>query len=266
MPRFRYLLPLLSLAALLALAAPAQAKPSARDARAATAEARAAVAASLDAARSGDVVGAAERIAVARKLQARAARLARRAGTDRKPAKRAMLLKSAASGVDDAFDSYAALIAQAPPELQPYLLEALTQLEDLRAELLARLTAFVDTLPADVREQILAAITAFQSDGDLQALVGALSGGELVTAVQAGLQQLVTDLTAAIGGQLGELGQLAELLPPDALAQLQTAMTQIQEQLESALAQLAALLAPPSSGGGAPGVPGIPGVLVGICE
>ena len=262
----KLLAPLVAIAALMLLAVPAQAKPSPKNARHAAGKARTAVAAAVDAAQTGDVTGAADRIAAAGKLQAKAVRIARRAGSGRKVATKAKLLRGAAASVDEAFGSYAELIAQAPPELQPYLLEALESLEALRAQLLAELTGYLETLPEDVRNQILAAITAFQDDGDLQALIEALSGGELAAAVQTGLQGLVAQLTATMGEHLGELGNLEELLPPGALEQLQAAMGQLQTQLEEALAQLSEILGEgglPTGGGGSLPPEGLPG---NVCE
>lgn len=267
--KLRTLVPVLAATTLLLAAAPAQAQPSAKDARKAAQKADRAVGASVDAVRGGNFASAAERIATARRLQAKAARLARRAAAGRKPARRARLLSDAAVGVDNAFDSYAELIAQAPPELQPYLLEALSRLEALRAELVAELTGFVETLPADVREQVLAAITAFQADGDLQALIAALGSEQLAAAVKAGLQELIAELTATVGTQLGELGGLEELLPPGALEQLEAAIAEIESHLEAALGHLAEVL----GGTGAlpeppeiPALPTDPGALCGQLE
>lgn len=265
----RFLLPLFALGALMLLAAPAQAKPSAKDARKAAHKAHAAVNASVDAVRSGDIAGATERIATARRLQARAARLARRAGSGGEPARQARLLRAAAAGVDNAFDTYAELIAQAPPELQPYLLEALAQLEDLRAQLVAELTGFIDTLPADVRGQVLAAIAAFTADGDLEALIAALTSEQLVAAVQTGLQALVAELAATIGAQLGELGGLEELLPPGALEQLKAAVAEVEAHLERALNMLAEILGQIGGPGSPPELPELPtdpGALCGQLE
>lgn len=255
------LLPLLaSIGALLLFAAPAEAKPTGKDARAAVTKARQAVAASLAATGSGEA-GAAELIGAASRLQAKAARLALRVGAVSDPARGARLIRSAAAGVDHAFGCFAELIAQAPPELQPYLLEALSRLEATRSELIAELTGFVESLPADLREQILAAIATFQDDGDLKALIAALSGGELLAPVQAGLQELVAQLTTTLGAQIGQLGELGELLPPGAVEHLQAMLAQIEQHLERALERLTAILAPPSGGSAPPVV--IPG---GLCE
>lgn len=261
MKRMKILPPLIGIGASLLIAGPADAKPSGKDARVAAKQARVAVGASVEAVRAGDISAAIDDIAVARRLQAKAARLAQRAGAGRSSVKLAALLSNAARSVDDAFDRYAELIAQAPPELQPYLLEALTRFEELRAELVAELTGFIETLPADVREQVLAAIAAFQQDGDLEALIAALTGGELVTAVQTGLQELIAEMTTTIGAQITELGQLGELLPPGAAEQLQQMLAQVEAQLQEALEQLTAILTPPG-GGSVPPID-VPG---GICE
>jgi hypothetical protein len=179
--KFLVLIPAVAVA--LVLAAPAAAAPSAKDARAAGAKANRAVVASLQSARAGRTDEAIADVARARTLQARAARVARRAGAGRSPATRAKLLRGAATGVDDAFDSYAELLPEVPPELQPYLAAALEQFGALRTELVTQLTSFVETLPPDVREQVLAAIAAFSSDGDLEALIAALSDPNVSDAV-----------------------------------------------------------------------------------
>lgn len=260
--KLRTLVPVLAATTLLLAAAPTQAQPSAKDARKAAQKADRAVGASVDAVRGGHFASAAERIATAGRLQAKAARLARRAGAGRRPARRARLLSDAAVGVDNAFDSYAELIAQAPPELQPYLLEALSRLEALRAELVTELTAFIDALPADVREQVLAAIAAFQADGDLQALIAALGSEQVAAAVQAGLEELIAELTATIGAQLGELGGLEELLPPGAVEQLEAAIAAIEVHLEEAMSRLAEVL---GGTGALPPIPVLPTDPEAIC-
>jgi hypothetical protein len=255
----KFLVVIATTAATVLIAAPAQAAPTAKDARAAGAKAMHALAGSLAAARSGRTDDAIAGISRARHLQARAARIARRAGAGRSPATRAKLLRGAATGVDDAFDSYAELLPEVPPELQPYVAAALEQFGALRTELVTQLTSFVETLPPDVREQVLAAIAAFSSDGDLEALIAALSDPNVSAAVQAQIQELVTSLTASLSEQVTSFEGLEALLPPGALAQLQVAMTQIQSQLESALAQLAEILSPQ----GTPELPGLPPDLCG---
>jgi hypothetical protein len=247
------LVPLAAALATLLLAGPAQAAPSARDAHAAGAKAKRALGASVAAARSGQP-DAAAKIARAARLQAKAARVARRAGAHRSATGKARLLRGAAGGVDNAFDSYAALLPEVPPELQEPLAEVLAQLGELRTQLVTELTGFVEDLPPDVREQVLAAIAAFQSDGDLQALIAALTDPAVSAAVQAQLQELITELTGTLQEQLGNLEGLEELLPPGALEQLQTISAQLQTQLEGILGQLTVILTPPA--GDPPEVPG----------
>lgn len=247
--------------ATLILASPAQAAPTAKDARTAGAKAKRAVTSSLAAARAGRSDDAIAGIARARHLQARAARIARRAGARKGPATRAKLLRGAASGVDDAFDSYAEVLAQMPPKLQPYVVGALEQLQGLRTELVAELTGFIDTLPPDVREQVLAAIASFQADGDFDALLAALTDPNVTVAVQAQLEQLIAQLTTTLQEQITSFEGLEELLPPAAAEQLQAAMAQIQSQLETVLANLASILSP--EGPGAP--PELPELSGDLC-
>lgn len=252
------LVPALAAAAALAFAAPAQAAPSLKDARMANVKAKRALAGSVAAARAGRA-DAAAKVVEASRLQARAARISRRAGADRSPSARARVLRRSAAGVDGAFDSYAELLPAVPPELQPALAEALAKLSELRAGLITEMTAFVEELPPDVRERVLAAIAAFQADGDLEALIAALTDPAVTEAVQAQLQELIASLTGMLEEQLGSLGELAELLPPGSLEQLQVAMTQLQAQLESALGLLGEIFGP----GELPGLPELPTELCG---
>jgi hypothetical protein len=239
-------------ASLLLIAGPAQAAPSPRDAHAAGAKAKRALGASLAAARAGQP-DASAKVARAAQLQRKAARVARRAGAHRSVTGRARLLRGAAGGVDDAFDSYAELLPEVPPELQEQLAAVLAQLGELRTQLVTELTGFVEDLPPDVREQVLAAIAAFQSDGDLQALIAALTDPAVSAAVQAQLEELVTQLTGSLQEQLGNFTGLEQLLPPGALEQLESISAQLQSQLEEVLGQLSVILTPPA---GDPGVPG----------
>ena len=106
---------------------------------------------------------------------------------------------------------------------------------------------------------MLAAIAALQSDGDLEALIAALTDPAVTEAVQAQLQELVAGLTGMLEEQLGSFESLEELLPPGALESLQATMAQLQGQLESALGMLGEIFGP----GEAPGLPELPPELCG---
>jgi hypothetical protein len=258
----KFVVPVVAAVAALLLTAPAGAAPSLKDARHANVKAKRAVAASVIAARSstGD---AAAKVARARRLQARAARISRRAGAHRSAAAKARLLRGAAAGVDGAFDSYAELLPEVPPELQPVIAEALAQLGELRGQLVTEITGFIDDLPPDVRDRVLAAIAAFQSDGDLEALLQALTDPAVTAGVQAQLQELITNLTGMLQEQIGSFEGLEELLPPGALEQLQEVATQLQSQLESVLGMLGEIFGDP---GQVPELPGDPTALCGQLE
>lgn len=212
-------------AATLALAAPAAAAPSAKDAKAAIAKAHRAIDVSFSAARSAGP-HAADRLAEAAHLQARAGRIARRAGSDRGAQTAARLLRLAAGSADAGFDGYADLLASVPPELQPAVLDALEQFGEMRTHLLEGITDLVDLLPADAQERALAAITAFTADGDAQALISALADPELVASLQAQLESLITDITGLTHDEIFNLADVTALLPPDLCAQINAMLEQ----------------------------------------
>lgn len=256
----RRLLPLAALAAALLLAAPAQASPSPKDARAAADRAELAVERSLSAATTGSSESAIGSLAKAQRLQARAVRISRRAAAVREPAPGARLLRATTAGVDDGFDSFAELLPDVPAELQPHVLAALERFEGMRAELIAELTGLVEALPPGVRDQVLSAIAAFTTDGDIESLIAALSDPAIGAAIQEQLGAFIAELTATLGEQIAGLEGLAELFPPGALEELEAAMAQLQVQLEEAFAVLTGIL-----GEGAPGLPELPPLPGALC-
>ena len=246
----RALLPILVLTASLAFAASAVAAPSGKDVHRATAAARAANTAAVDAARAGAPdADAAIRRAVRR--DARAARLADRVAARRGSAGSARILRSTTAGIDGGIDGLAPVLNDVPPELQEAITAALVQLHGLRDELIGELTDLVDTLPPDLREQVLAAIARFESDGDLEALVDALGDPDVVNSVRERLEALLADVTESIGDQLGDL---EELLPPGALDQLEESIDRISEHLDDVMAMLEEIFG--SDPGDPPELPG----------
>ncbi|KAA0273697.1 MAG: hypothetical protein EDQ89_04065, partial [Acidobacteria bacterium] len=136
---------------------------------------------------------------------------------------------------------------------QEEIAAALERLHGLRAELIAELTGLVDSLPPDVRDQVLAAISRFEADGDLDALVDALGDPDVIAAVRERLGELVGEVTDSICEHLDEL---EELLPPGALDELEAAFDRVAEHLDEVLDRLAEIL-----GDGPAGPPALPGDL-----
>jgi hypothetical protein len=213
-------------AATLAVAAPAVAAPSAKDAKAAVARAHRAIDVSFSAARSNGP-HAADRVAEAERLQARASRLARRVGSDRGAQTAARLLRLAAGSADAGFDGYADLLAAVPPELQPVILDALERFGELRTDLLADITEVADLLPPSAREQALAAITAFAGDGDVEALIATLTDPDFVATLQAQLEALIGDLTGLSPDEMFDPPDLTEILPPDLCTQISAMLEEL---------------------------------------
>jgi len=225
----------LVLAVSLVLAGAAEAAPSGKDSRAATAAARQANAVAVEAARAGQS-GADEALRSAVRLDRRAARLAARVAATRGDAGGARLIRVAAGGVDDGIDGLSEILGAVPPELQVEIAAALEKLHALRDELVGKLTVLVDELPVEVRDRVLAAIARFQSDGDLEALVHALGDPDVVAAVRARIEALITATTDSIETHLGEL---RDLFPPGVLDDL---MAQIRSDLDEVMARLGELL------------------------
>lgn len=239
----------LALAAALAFAGTAEAAPSGKDSRAATAAARAANAMAVDAARAGEP-GAGEALRSAVRLDRRASRVAARVVAARGGSGGARLMRAAAGGVDDGIDGLSEVLATVPPELQVEIAAALEKLHALRDELVGKLTVLVDELPTAARDKVLAAIARFQSDGDLEALVGALGDPDVVVAVRERLEALLGEVTDSIRSHLGEL---EEVLPPGALDELQAAFDRVAAHLDEVMEQLAEILG--EGPGGPPALP-----------
>lgn len=223
-------------------ASAAGAGPDSADVKAAVGVAKGALDRSLKAAGESRRGLAAAEAAEFLRLERRAARKAGKVLTGRGTEPGARSLRRVAGLADLGVDSYADLLGSVPPALQARLIEVLQQLTDLRAALVEDVTAVVDQLPADVAERITAALAAFYADGDVQALVDALSDPEITAAIQASLLDLIDSVTATLQGELGDLGDLTALLPPDVAAQLEDLLAGVQAQLAGVFAQLEDIL------------------------
>lgn len=221
--------------AMTGLVSQAQAAPSFKDARAARHVADRSLATTLQNVRRGNVDVAKAGVRKTDRLEAKAARISRRAGPRRSAAARSRQLRSAADGVDRGFDGYADLLADAPPSLQGSLIEGLGDLGDLRDQLIGQLSGLLDDLSAGQQTQILDAITAFESDGDIDALLAALADPDLSAAIQAQLEELLGSLSADLQGQIDDLGGL---LPAGGLDDLDAFIDQISGTLDDILGGL----------------------------
>jgi hypothetical protein len=242
---------LVTAALAMSFAAHAEAAPSLKDARAATHAADRSLAATVRAAHAGKVGAASAGVARTGRLEAKAARIARRASAHRSPSARSRHLRRAAAGVDRGFDGFAGLLADSPAPLQESLIDELGDLGDLRDQLVGQLTGLLDDLPADQRAEVLGAIAAFENDGDIDALLDALDDPALSSALQVELEELLSSLSADLQDQLDLLGDLGDLLPAVDADEIAELIDELGGNLDDILGGLGGLI-----GDGDGGLPG----------
>jgi hypothetical protein len=216
--------------AMAASTASAEAAPKGVDVHRAVKAADASLAGTAQWVHDGDYGAAAVQIARTRTLEARAVRLAHRVADRSDAAGAAKQLHRAAGAVDRGFNAYAALLPVAPPELQGALVDALTEFDGMRSALAGQLTSLVNVLPPEVREQVTAAIEAFQKSGDLKALIAAVGDPEIAAAIRAHLGELVDQVVAMLQAKL-DSPEAADL-PPEVVEQIQDIIALIQANRE----------------------------------
>jgi hypothetical protein len=180
------------------------------------------------AANGGDRAGFDAASRANRRLTVKAAREARGVG-DR--SRRARLMRRVAAASDSAVDEYAALIALVPPSLQLPVVDGLADAAQIRDRLTDMLLQMAEGLAEPARSQVVDAIARFQSDGEIGALFEALSSGEVLDGVKALIQEQIEALGAHLDGVLSQLEELTGILPPHAGEALDGAIAMIQSHL-----------------------------------
>jgi hypothetical protein len=234
--------------ALAATAATANAAPKGADVRSAVGAADAYLAQSLHSVHEGRLDQAARQINDTQALEIRAARVARRAAARSGPVKAARHLRRAAGALDRSFSAYADLLPNAPLELQIPLLGALAQLDGVRGQVNSQLTGLVEVLPPEVREKVLGAIAAFQTTGDLPALIAAISDPETAAAIRAHLGELIDQVVATLQARIDSPPPGVEL-SPELVEQVQLVIVLIQANREAIIEAIDEVL---TSGGELP--------------
>jgi hypothetical protein len=235
-------------AAVMAPAAATEAAPRGADVHRAVLSADASLAKSVQSVQGGYLDAAAEQIGETQALELRAARIAANVASRSNAVTAAKQLRRAAGSLDRGFVAYAGLLPSAPPELQAPLLDALTRLDGVRGQVNSQLTALVDILPPEVREKVLGAIAAFQTTGDLPALIAAIGDPATAAAIRAHLGDLIDQVVATLQARIDSPPPGAEL-SPELVAQIQTVIVLIQVNREAIIAAIDDVL---TSGGQMP--------------
>jgi hypothetical protein len=188
----------------------------------------------LHAARSSALAGNASSTASYAHAALRHSNRAERAAKDlTNRSKRAEALTKVAAFDDQSFGTFIALLDQVPASVQDEVAQALAQSGVSEGQVIDLLTQLANNLPEPARTDVLEAITKFESDGDVQALIDVLTSGDVVSSVQSYLQEQLGSILDQVNGILAHLDAMADQLPPDAAAQVHQAIAMIESQLGS---------------------------------
>jgi hypothetical protein len=229
-------------------AAAAEAAPRGADVHRAVSKADNSLARSLQSVQGGYLDAAAAQIDETLALEVRAARIAAKVASDSGPVMASKQLRRAAGSLDRGFVTYAGLLPSAPPELQAPLLDALTRLDGVRGQVNSQLTGLVDVLPPEIRDKVLGAIAAFQTTGDLPALIAAIGDPETAAAIRAHLGELIDQVVASLQARIDSPPTGTED-SPELVAQIQAVIVLIQVNREAIIAAIDDVL---TSGGQMP--------------
>jgi hypothetical protein len=233
--------------ALGAFPAAAAAQPEVRDVAKQVRSADAAFDLARQAAVDGDVDELLAQLQAERRSMARAERKADRVKGSGNSAR---AQRKMAAHSDESFDEFAELIDEVPADVQPIVLGALERSAAARDEAVARLTDLLTKLPPQAQAGVASAISAMQSDGDLESIADAIESPEVGAGVRAELTEVFGEVSARVGEALTRLEGLVATLPPEAQGPVQDAIDRIQGQLDEVLAILDDVLAGLSSGSG----------------
>jgi hypothetical protein len=254
MASFRRITLVLSITALLAVPAAAQADVGDDLSQASNALDRAAAAA-----KRGDVAAFKGAATTHRKLTGKAARKARRVSSQ---SKRAKLMRQVAGSYDAGIDRFAALIDVVPAGVQPFVAGSLDLGVEAREQVVEMLLALAERLPEPARTAVIDAVARFSADGELEDLFAALTSGDVIAGVRTMIQEQIAAISAHLDEILAQFEELAGVLPPQAGQVLQGAIAMIQDHLAGVSEMIGSLL-DGLGGGGLFGGGGLLGGLFG---
>jgi hypothetical protein len=213
----------LSIAALLAVPAVAHGDVGAKVSKSARA-----LDAAVAAAKRGDAKAFKASARKSRRSARAAAAMARHA---RGAAKRAKLLRRVAAVSDRSVDKFAGILDVVPPQVQGLVVGNLELSAEMRERLADMLLALAERLPEPARTQVIEAVAAFSTDGEIGALFEALASDDVLNGVKDLITAQIESLSAHLDSILGQIEELAGTLPPGAAEALNGAISMIQGHL-----------------------------------
>jgi hypothetical protein len=132
---------------------------------------------------------------------------------------------------DRSVDKFAGLIDVVPVDVQALVVDNLEVSAGMREHLVEMLLGLAETLPEPARTQVIAAVTQFQTDGEIEALFEALASDEVLNAVKAMIAEQIESISAHLDDVLAQLEGLGGILPPGAGAGIEHAISMIEGHL-----------------------------------
>jgi hypothetical protein len=219
----RYITLVLSILGLLALPSLASASVGGQLSKASTALDNA-----VSAADHGDGTAFKAYAKSAHRHTARAERSARKA---KGKAKKARLLRQVAAQYDANLDEAADLIEWVPTNMQFSVVDFVAISADARARVVEILTQIAEFLPEPGRTAVLNAIATFETDGDIESLLQALTSDDVLGSVKSMILEQINSISEHIGTVLGDLEGLTGILPPGAAEMVNEVIGMIQAHI-----------------------------------
>lgn len=228
--------------AAVALAAPATAAaaPGVADVRDRAGHARAALDYSLWAAEMGNVNHAAQAQNQFERIAKRAKRMSHRV-EGRKPKARAMRIVARTNDV--ALDRYADVLDEVPAHVQGVIAGVIGDSADARQRALNVLTNLAERLPEPARSAVLDAVARFATNGEVDALVAALSSDVVANGVKATILDQLERISGHLDSVLDRLDQISAQLPPRAQEAIAGAIGTVRGHLEGLPDMIGGILA-----------------------
>ena len=199
-------------AALVAVPASASAAPKVKDVRASVKQADASLSQVSQAARAGNrgqVKSAMVRLGNhVRKADRLARKIQRVADSSGERVHAAHALVSVAGQYDQLVGKFTALLDDVTANVQPLIAQALALSGDAQTRIVTMLTKLAEQLPEPVAQTVLDAIEQFQTDGDIEALIAALSSDEVIDSVKGILSEHLDGMFADLQGLVDRLGEI----------------------------------------------------------
>lgn len=183
---------------------------------------------------------------------------------------RARAMRALGTSADDALDRFADVLDQLPAHTQPVVADAIGSSAELREHVIRALARLAEHLPEPARTAVLDAITAFLSDGDVEALVDALTSDDVITPIKQIVLGHLEMITGHLEGVFERLDGLSATLPAPAREPFAIAIAAVQEQLQGISEMIGGILGSlpigDLGGGDLPGIALPGGITGGLCD